>query len=150
MLVWTRAGNRMSPVWWARYYLISRLAWPARYPLAAALIVWGWSAAASFIFLSMTGYGDDFDFPWVQWWIALPYMLHAHPFRSLESFHRLFCFIFGGIAPMLVVAAFGFYRWRAYRLYGRRLPLFGETRFAKPEELLERNVTRTRNLWGKK
>lgn len=92
---------------------------PLHYPATVVAMIWAWSATASYIYLVMRGFSADFEFPWLQWWVALPYIVSAQ-LRSLDGLNMVACFAFAGLAPSFVIAGGIKTVWRSRReaLYG--------------------------------
>jgi hypothetical protein len=45
-------------------------------PSCVLAVAWACAALGSYVFLSGLGFKDQFEFPWLQLWIAVPYVLH--------------------------------------------------------------------------
>jgi hypothetical protein len=115
-----------------------RLALICAAPFALA---WGWSGAASAIYLHGKGFSDAFEAPWLQWWIALQYAIQDGFPKTLGGWNEWIWLTFGGGVPSLVVV--GLVRlWWAHRSTVK--PIYGKTEFAGRKEMQANKIASTR------
>lgn len=105
-------------------------------PVAA---VWGWSAAASALYLYSKGFGDAFEAPWLQWWIACRYAIQNGFPKTLGAWNELVWLTAGAGFPSLVL--FGLARaW-----WGRcaKTPVYGQTDWASRKQMKANKISTT-------
>ena len=93
--------------------------------LLIVVVVWGSVAIGSYVYLAQMGYVDEFDFPFNQLIVAIPYVL-TDPWHGIETLNVWKATLFGlvaSIAPGAIIAYPGM-RWLGF---GRTPTLYGDT-----------------------
>ena len=92
--------------------------------LLIAATLWGAIALGSFVYLDRMGFADEFEFPWNQLLVVLPYIVSDgwHGMETLRTWNSAFI----GVMAMIAVLAIGvpvivrvWWRMPAASLYGK-------------------------------
>jgi hypothetical protein len=103
-------------------------------PLGLLLFGWGSLALGSYVYLRGMGYRDEFEYPWCQLWILIPYII-ADGWRGLPSLMTWsWCLagILSTLMPGVVTLILLFQRMTDRR---RQPSLYGKTGWADRREM---------------
>ncbi len=121
-------------------------------PITIVGIAWGWTALSSLIYLWLMHYDwGSFTFPFNQWWIAAPFVLHP-AVLGLDQIQAIFDLavsaIFASLLVMTVLVFTGRKMWRRWRRIQKQPALYGTTDFATPEQMQQNRFGVKRTPFG--
>jgi len=103
-------------------------------PLGLLLAGWASIALGSFVYLRGMGYREEFEFPWCQLWIVVPYIVAAgwRGLPSVATWSWCLAGIASALLPWVVGSILLFQRLTDRR---RQPSLYGKTGWADRKEM---------------
>ena len=111
--------------------------------LAFGLAIWASVALGSFVFLAEMGYSDEFEFPYNQLVIALPYIIGDGWHAKMQTWTAVMMGIMAAIAPAAVIVSL---IMRSVFVVPQP-PLFGRSAWATQAQMRRSGIRSFRRLF---
>jgi hypothetical protein len=113
---------------------------------AAIVAIWASAALGSYVYLHGMGYGESFEFPWLQLWIAIPYIYDDgwHGISTLKTWNWCLTGVVFSVGPGLLIGILTIRRWFDRR---RQPAIYGDTGFANPREMRSGGITSSKDAF---
>jgi hypothetical protein len=105
-------------------------------PPVLIVAAWGWTAGASYIYLSGVGYADEWAFPYNQIWLEFADLMAYGPPHGLLAAIKVVSHLFLAVGlASLPFALLASWTWRGITGRLNRPSLYGKTGWATPKDM---------------